>query len=803
MSVELKERILEATTLHEIISAHVSLRRVGSNHRGLCPFHNENTPSFYVFSDHFHCFGCGAHGDAIEYVKRHYGLDFIESLKWLAHKAGIDAQQLSERGGSSQLRKAALIAQNILAQSQHIFTNELWTSSPRAQKARQYLISSRGLDADFLKKHGFGLAPEGKQHLYKTLSKQGFSHQDLLKASLISPHGASYQDFFQNRIIFPIESHQGKLLAFAGRVFGENQKEFPKYKNSRYNKSSVLYGYHRARQTIRTEKKALVAEGYMDVLRLWSCGFTGSVACQGTALTLPHLKALARITPQIILLFDGDQAGEQAALRTLGSALAVPELDVWRLRLPAGEDPDSFLQKNSRQDFEDLLQNAQPLLEDIILSKLKKTPAAAVPGMLQKDYLPWVKSLPSSLQQESMLVKIADLTGLPHGTLRQALHATSLALPSPHSAHLAATEEEVKTEEDASIPPLDPLSQEFLTHLFYATAEDGLHLDQIQESISRELELSDSWLEYFQSMVQLLKEDTSPHSISEDNAPELWRSPQGVDIIRDLRQRKERFSNHVHNRHQALELILHRNSQLRTKKQINQLKQELSAMSRKAVEVENQDDIWTDFIAQLSSSYKSVFDAASRSYRNISQQISPPEDKLKLTSPNTKDTAALIQSMPRLCEELFNFSNKAYAHILKDLQHLSQNLSSTVSAAENTQDLGREVIEKVRCFHEKNLLTLSEAHEHINKRVRLLQENFTEQHEQEFLQDAHQVQKQTLLTLSQVHSDAHTYINGKQKELRAPNTPADDSWKEVARAIQSLQRSLFSSPTAPEGRPRS
>ena len=566
MSDDLKSRILEASKLYEIISANVSLHRVGSHHRGLCPFHEEKTPSFYVFSDHYHCFGCGAHGDAIEYAKRYHGLNFIEALKWLAHKAGIDASELSLRGHSARAKNAAVTLQNILSESHHIFTQELWKkNSPRSHKALEYLTELRGFSEAFLKKHDFGLSFSEGQTLYQILKKQGFKERDLLQSSLISPYKSTFQDFFQSRIIFPIDNHQGKLIAFAGRVFGEKPNEFPKYKNSRYNKASVLYGFHRARDSIRSEKRALICEGYMDALRLSSADFHSAVACQGTALTLSHLKSLCRITNRITLLFDGDNAGEQAAFRTLSSSLSVPEIEIFRARLPQGEDPDSFLKNHSRQDFEHLLANSKPLLEDMVLSKLKTTPSTAVPGMLQKEYLPWIKSLPSTLQQETMLIKISELTGISHSTLKKELHSSSPMKPLPEKP----TDPAPKQETLPTLKPLDPLEEELLTHLFYATPEDHLQLEELKTIITEELEIPPPWMEYFLSFLHLLKQGTSPASLPQEDSG-FW---QNHTLREKLLEKKGRYL--CASRSGAIELILKRYRQLQIKKKVTSLKKDL------------------------------------------------------------------------------------------------------------------------------------------------------------------------------------------------------------------------------------
>ncbi|MCY4380134.1 MAG: DNA primase, partial [Proteobacteria bacterium] len=372
MATTLKEKILDSCDLQGLISDHVNLKASGNHQVGLCPFHQENTPSFHVYSDHFHCFGCHAHGDVISFVMKYHKLDFVGALRWLAKHVGLDDTELTARRQRDQgtVRQRKKTSQ-IFSEAQDYFSAHLWQQKTAESKEALAYLESRGFSETFLRHYGFGLAPAGSANLYLNLIKKGYHPSDLLACSLATRHPSGTYDFFSRRITLPIWDHKGHLIAFSGRLFTKNSSHTePKYKNSRYPKNQILYGFHFAKKAIQNKKRAIVTEGYMDTLRLHSAGFLETVACQGTALTVSHIKSLSHVTSKVILLFDGDKAGEQAAFRVLPLSFDFPHLSFEIAQLPVGHDPDSFLSSHSQEDLEAILASAKPLLKELIAHKI-------------------------------------------------------------------------------------------------------------------------------------------------------------------------------------------------------------------------------------------------------------------------------------------------------------------------------------------------------------------------------------------------------------------------------------------------
>jgi len=362
---ELRNRI----SLSGLIGRSVKLVRRGREYAGLCPFHHEKTPSFYVVEDKsfFHCFGCGAHGDAIGFVMRSDNLDFIEAIEKLAGEAGLavphSTPQERER---AQQQKTLLGALEAAA----AFYEACLTSLGGA-RARNYL-AERGLDAETIRRFRLGWAPDDRQALRRSLSRD-FPESLLIEAGLLRRPSIAVAaepiDYFRGRVMFPIGDRSGRVIAFGGRVIGDGQ---PKYLNSPesalFEKGRVLYGWAAARAGLSREASfagpgVIVTEGYMDVIALHRAGFPTAVAPLGTALTDFQLHDLWRLGSEPVLCFDGDAAGQRAAARALYRA--VPLLGAGRsLRfatLPAGEDPDSLIRNEGRIAFEAILGAARPL----------------------------------------------------------------------------------------------------------------------------------------------------------------------------------------------------------------------------------------------------------------------------------------------------------------------------------------------------------------------------------------------------------------------------------------------------------
>ncbi|MGH7060370.1 MAG: DNA primase, partial [Stellaceae bacterium] len=357
---ELRNRV----SLAGLIGRNVKLVRRGREYAGLCPFHHEKTPSFYVVEDKsfFHCFGCGAHGDAIGYLMRAQHLDFLEAVERLAGEAGLAIPETTpEERQRAQRQKTLLEA---LEAAAAFYENRLW--SPAGARARDYL-ASRGLDDDdTIRRFRLGWAPDERQALRRGLGLD-MPEALLVEAGLLHrPESGEPFDFLRGRVVFPIGDRAGRVIAFGGRTLGDGQ---PKYLNSPehplFEKGRVLYGWSAARAAKGGAPDPIVTEGYMDVIALNRAGFQTAVAPLGTALGEFQLRELWRLGPEPILCFDGDTAGERAALRALHRALPLlqPGLSLRFAALPAGEDPDSLIRSGGAPAFERVLAAARPLAD--------------------------------------------------------------------------------------------------------------------------------------------------------------------------------------------------------------------------------------------------------------------------------------------------------------------------------------------------------------------------------------------------------------------------------------------------------
>ena len=362
-SPQFLDEIRARVPLADVIGKRVRLARRGRELTGLCPFHNEKTPSFTVSEDKgfFHCFGCGAHGDVIGFVMRDEGFGFPEAVERLADQAGLE---LPKQSPAERARERAQISlYGVLEAATAWFEHQLKADAGRA--ARAYLVG-RALTPESVQTFRLGFAPERRDGLKSALAGQDISEALMVTAGLlIEPDGGGQSyDRFRGRIIFPIADRRGRVIAFGGRALGDTQ---PKYLNSPdtplFHKGTVLYGLDLARPAAREARRVVTVEGYMDVIALHQAGIAETVAPLGTALTELQIEELWRLAPEPILCFDGDAAGERAAARAVERAL--PRLRADRsLRfatLPDGEDPDSLIGTGGVQAMEDVLVDAGPL----------------------------------------------------------------------------------------------------------------------------------------------------------------------------------------------------------------------------------------------------------------------------------------------------------------------------------------------------------------------------------------------------------------------------------------------------------
>ncbi len=352
------EELRARTPLAGLIGRRVRLARSGKQWKGCCPFHGEKTPSFYVYDDGYHCFGCGAHGDAISFVMQSQGLPFMDAIAQLAGEAGLEVPKASPEAVEAERHRLDVIG--VLEAVQAHYQRRL--GLPEGRTARDYLLG-RGLTEATIARFGLGWAGD-RGGLTAELSRQGIDIEQLADAGLIRRDEETGRTFelFSQRVMFPIRDRRGRIISFGGRILGSGQ---PKYVNgpetSVFSKRRNLYGLDLARDGVRNGGTLIVVEGYMDVIATAQAGFTAAVAPLGTALTNEQLEELWRVSPCPVLCFDGDAAGARAAARVMELALPMltPERTLKFATLPSGDDPDSMVRKGGPGSFQAVLDAAQ------------------------------------------------------------------------------------------------------------------------------------------------------------------------------------------------------------------------------------------------------------------------------------------------------------------------------------------------------------------------------------------------------------------------------------------------------------
>jgi DNA primase len=352
------EDLLDRIDLAELIGSRMTLKKAGANYKACCPFHDEKTPSFNVRPDKgfYHCFGCGAHGDAISFVREFDGLGFTEAVEELAKRAGLEVPY--DQAAKQEIQQARTLTDAL------DFANRFYQSALSSQQgtyARDYL-AQRGLDKSIIQQYQIGYAPAAGTALFDAASKdiQG----PLLETGTVSTRYDRPRDLFRNRIMFPIRNSRGKTIAFGGRTLGDDKAKYINSPESDvFHKSREIYGLFEAKQSLKQIDQLLVVEGYMDVIALAQHGIRFAVATLGTATNQDSLAALLRQARHIVFCFDGDQAGFRAADRAMENALELMEdgMHLQFLMLPEGEDPDTLVRKEGQEAFEKRIAGATPL----------------------------------------------------------------------------------------------------------------------------------------------------------------------------------------------------------------------------------------------------------------------------------------------------------------------------------------------------------------------------------------------------------------------------------------------------------
>ena len=360
ISEEILEKIKSQNDIVDVISERVRLRKAGRNFTGLCPFHNEKTPSFSVSQEKqiYKCFGCGEAGNVISFVMKEKNLPFIEAVKYLANRANIPLEINNGEKSKSAKKKDLLYRVNVEA-AKFFFSNLM-----NNQNAKEYFLN-RGIKEETIKKFGLGFANDSWNSLMFYLRKKGINDVLLEEAGLISVNkekGRKY-DRFRNRVMFPVFDYQGKVIGFGGRVLDDSK---PKYLNSPetlvFQKGTNLYGLNFALKHNMSERYFVIVEGYMDLISLHQYGITNVVASLGTALTINQARLLKRYADKVIISYDADMAGQMATLRGL-EILRTAGFDVRVLNIPQGKDPDEYVRSNGKEAFLKLINSAEPLID--------------------------------------------------------------------------------------------------------------------------------------------------------------------------------------------------------------------------------------------------------------------------------------------------------------------------------------------------------------------------------------------------------------------------------------------------------
>jgi DNA primase len=364
------------TPLAAVVGRRMRLARSGRQWKGCCPFHGEKTPSFYVYEDgHYHCFGCGAHGDAIGFIMQSEGAGFMEAVERLAAEAGLDVPKPTPEATAAEQRRLDIAA--VLEAAQASYHRRLFL--PEGRPALDYL-RGRGLTEQTIQRFGLGWSGEGRGALAADLGRDGVTQDQLVDAGLMrrdDETGRAF-DLFFNRVMFPIRDRRGRVISFGGRILGDGQ---PKYVNgpetALFSKRRTLYALDLAREAVRGGAPLVVVEGYMDVIALHEHGFLGAVAPLGTALTEEQLEELWRISDAPILCFDGDAAGARATERALATALPFvsTQRTVATIALQSGQDPDDFVRKRGHVEFDRVLSNPRSLAASLLAAAKSGQPA--------------------------------------------------------------------------------------------------------------------------------------------------------------------------------------------------------------------------------------------------------------------------------------------------------------------------------------------------------------------------------------------------------------------------------------------
>jgi DNA primase len=573
-----KERILLGCSLADIIGETVRLETRSGRRVGCCPFHDEKSPSFTVYPDHYYCFGCKEHGDAITFVRKSKGLGFVDALKYLASKLKIDCPELEKNEQDETKVREAKNYYAIHSSAHQFFLAQL-QANPHVLK----YVESRGFAPEKIKLFQFGYAPKSPDLLFQHLRADGFKPQDAEKCSLAvhAQTSGRYYPFYQDRLMIPIRDPWGRIVGFGGRALDKDN--IPKYKNSRetilFDKSKILFGLDRARETLPKAKHAIVTEGYMDVLQLWNHGLDNAVACCGTALTQQQLALLSHSVKTIYLVFDGDEAGQKATLRSVNVALNFPDLELKVCTLPAAEDPDSFVRKHGREGFTERLESAQSLLDFAIQNEIQGARDLQIPQIISSKFVPWLKTVKDAVQRSFLIGRICEKTLVDYKTIEDLVleggAKTVSEKPKPPESYrsTATSRPSAHGTKQGGKSPARLQEYEFLAHLFYATPQDMGDMSTLQKFIIAH-EGPPFWQATAELFCKTLGSGKSPASVPDELAA-AHPDEAFLTFLTHLQDKKELFI--TDNRGRELKKLMSNIKGIDIKTAISELKRKLSA----------------------------------------------------------------------------------------------------------------------------------------------------------------------------------------------------------------------------------
>lgn len=420
------EQIKNKLSIAEVIGSYLKLEKAGSNFKSNCPFHNEKTPSFFVSPsrDSYYCFGCGRKGDILNFVQEFEGVDFMGSLKILADKAGVEIKDINP-----ELRDKKQKLLDVLEETTKFFEGNL----EKNKEALKYL-KDRGIKKETIKNFRLGFALDDWRTLLTHLTKKGFKEEDIEKAGLIKKSKGKTYDRFRSRIIFPMADPSGRIVAFSGRIFGQEDDKMAKYLNSPetsvFNKSNILYGYDKAKMEMRRKDFCVLVEGHIDLVMAHQLGYRNAVGLSGTALTEGHLEKIMRLTKKVVMAFDSDSAGFRASRR--GARIALSHgIDLKIASIPEGQDPADLIFKDP-EEWKKVIRESKHIIDFYLLKLLAEDYDKRKLAMeIREEILPFVVMVENKIDQALFVKKLSEVMELPQEAILEELEKIEVANDEP------------------------------------------------------------------------------------------------------------------------------------------------------------------------------------------------------------------------------------------------------------------------------------------------------------------------------------------------------------------------------------